>query len=640
MILRAYGSVFKIVGAMLELWPGGKKLSNTAPTSGQSLTYDAITDTWIPVTVDGSVVRTLTGTSGAAVSSDDNLAVPEVFTLTLPLVAASSGQRLIVTCSTGTRLKRLVVAPQAGERINDLATSELAYVEDVRTAVFISDGSRWLSDTAKAFDISRIPGLVADYSADAIDTAGRSITQIRDRVTGARGLLGGTTVSARPTVRDISFELNGKPGINFYATNSQRLDAQAAADFTFLNTGGGSTILGYVVPQGTAADQCILDTFGFAYVNGPGVTVLYDGGNQRFKYYLSRGGSSMASVTDGTVGSVPFGQGATFACRVIPNSTSTALRVNGSNQFNTSWNTPASAGGVWAAATYPMSMGALANGGANYFQGIIGRIALFDRDLSDAECVQAELALERAYRAVAATSTTAPIASQLGSTVTCMYIGDSITEGNTGASVGEKGGFRKYVAAQSLGFTLDAIGPNSYGDFADNQHHGQSGWVIKSNGGTNNTHFHGTQALTQSPGSIDKVLRTYAPQIAVINLGVNNLSASDALIFGSDHVRDLYEMILTIHARVAGIRFVLCTLTPADTGISTRHLRHKAMSIALGPMAAKLRAMGVLVSVADTFNALNANATDVADGLHPSTIGYNKMGAVIAPAIKYAAGYT
>ena len=615
-------------------------MASTTPSAGQSLTYDVVTDTWIPTTVDGTVLRTLTGTSGAATSTDDNLKVPAIYTLTLPLVAGSSGQRIVVSCDGGGPLTRLVVSPQTGERVNDFAVSELVYVKDVRTVVFVCDGVRWLSDTAQAFDIRDIGGFVADYSADAIDTAGRSITHVRDRSTGARGLIGGTTVSARPTMRDVSFELNGKPGINFYATNSQRLDAQSAADFTFLNTGGGSTIIGYVVPQGTAADQAILDTFGFSYANGPGISLLYDGGNQRFKYYLSRGGTSMASAVDGTALSVPFGQGATFAARVFPGTTSTGLRVNGANQFNAAWNTPSSTAGVWTAAAYPMSMGALANGGGNYFQGIVGRVALFERDLSDAECVQVELALERAYRPVAAAVTAAPIASQLGSTVTCMYVGDSITEGNTGADVGQKGGFRKHIAAQTLGFTLDAIGPNSYGDFADNQHHGQSGWCIKSNGGANVSHYPGTQALTQSPGSIDKVLRTYAPQICVVNLGVNNLSVSEALQFANDQARDWAEMVWSIHSRVSGIRFVLCNLTPADTGTSTRHLRHKALSIAIGPAIKWLRAKGVLIAFADTFGALNANATDVADGLHPSTIGYNKMGVVIGLALKYAAGYT
>jgi lysophospholipase L1-like esterase len=290
-------------------------------------------------------------------------------------------------------------------------------------------------------------------------------------------------------------------------------------------------------------------------------------------------------------------------------------------------------------------MGALANGGASHFTGFVARVLVWRRDLSDAERTQVRALLESLYRSVAPAATTAPVASALSGTVRVLPVGDSITEGNTGASVGQKGGWRKRVAETISGITIDFVGTQSYGDFADNQHQSVSGWAIRSNGGANNTHFYGSQSTANTPGSIDKALRTLGagsrPHVVVVNLGVNNLSGiSDAARLANDNPADLLEMLADIHALTnKTARFVLCTITPADTGVSTRHQLYASFRLALGPVVRELRARRITVAVADTFAALTPGATDLSDGLHPTTTGYNKMGDVIAPAIKYAAGH-
>jgi len=575
--------------------------------------------------------RTLAGVSGSSASTDAELAVPEVFTLTLHSAASSAGQRLTITCSGGGRLARLVLVPASGEAINDLSADATAVAIDARSVELVSDGSRWVSASVRGFEFADIPSLMNDWDpsdASCVEIGeSNSVTVLRDKISGL-SLLGPATVSQRPTLRRRAYECNGKPALNFYATNSQRLTAAAVAG-NEMHSGAGSTTVVYVVPQ-SMGTTVVLDEFGTTTANGNGQQIASVNG--AIAYYVSRTGSVATSLSSATYAQ---GRGITAVARLRATNTTGSLRTTFEGTTTTvsaTWSTP-----TYGAPAYPLSLGAYANGGAGHLQGLVARVLRWRRELSDAECAQVEAKLESLYRSTAPTATTAPVASALSGTVTVMYVGDSITEGNTGADVGQKGGFRKRIADTITGITLDAIGPSSYGDFADNQHHGQSGWAIRPNGGSNNTHFPGSQDRANSPGSLDKVLLTYVPQVMVLNIGVNDLSGTDATIFAYDRVGDLVEMCADAWARTS-MRLVLCTITPADTGTSSRHQKHAAFRAALGPAVAELRRRGVPVAVADTWSSITPNATYLSDGLHLTTTGYNAAADAIIPAIKYAAG--
>lgn len=632
-------------GGVLCVALDGSCQATPAGSSGQVLTSLGSTVTWSTLSPVGlgaqpRKARTLTGLSDASAVSDGALAVPAVFTLNLHTASSNAaGQRLTITASGGGRIARLVLVPQSGESINDLAADATAVAVDVARVDLVSDGTRWVSANVRGFDFADIPGLLNDWDpgdASCVEIGeSNTVTMLRDRISGLT-LLAPTTVSQRPKMRRAAYEANAKPAVYFDGAASQRLVANAVAG-NEKHSGAGSTIAMFFVPQASSGSGYVLDEFGGNYANGPGIEYLWSAAGDQF--LVSRSGPTGAVVAAAT----QIAAGVCAITRMRPTVVGIDLQTSspsGTTVVSTTWNTPTS-----NPPAYPLTMGALANGGAGHFTGLIARVLVWRRDLSDAERTQVRALMESLYRSVAPAATTAPIASALGGTALVLPIGDSITEGNTGASVGQKGGWRKRVADTITGITMDFVGTQAYGDFADNQHQSVSGWAIRSNGGTNNTHFPGSQDPANSPGSIDKALRTLSgggtvPNVIVINLTVNNLSGiSDAQRLANDHPADTLEFVADVWART-NARVVLCTGTPADLGTSTRHQLYASHRLALGPVVRALRQRGVPVVVADTFVALNADAIDIPDGQHPSTAGYNKMGDVIKTAIRYAAGLT
>lgn len=631
-------------GGVVYFGLDGLPYSTAGGTSGQVLTSLGLsgaqwsTLTAVSVGAQPRKARLLTGLSDTSAVSDGELSVPSVYTLTLHSAASNAaGQRLTITAATGGRLTRLVLVPASGESINDLSADAVAVAVDVARVDLVSDGTRWVSVQARGFDFADIPGLLNDW--DPGDAAcveigeSNSVAMLRDRVSGLT-LLGPATVSQRPKMRRLAYEANGRPAIYFDGAATQRLVAGAVAG-NEKHSGAGSTVAMFFVPLASSGSGYVLDEFGGNYANGPGIEYLWSSAGDQF--LVSRSGAAGAV----TAAATQLAAGVCAISRMRPATTAIDLETtspSGTAVVSTTWNTP-----TYNAPVYPLTLGALANGGASHFTGLIARVLVWRRDLSDAERAQVRTLLESLYRSTAPAATSAPIASALSGTVRVLPIGDSITEGNTGASVGQKGGWRKRVADTITGITIDFVGTQTYGDFTDNQHQSVSGWAIRSNGSVNNTHFPGSQDAANSPGSIDKALRTLAassatPHVAVINLGVNNLSGiTDAQRLANDNAADTVELAADVWART-GARIVLCTLTPADAGTSTRHQLFASHRRALGPAVRELQRRGVPVVVADTFAALTADATDLSDGLHPTTTGYNKMGDAIIPAIRYAAG--
>lgn len=487
---------------------------------------------------------------------------------------------------------------------------------------------------ATAFDPASIPNLYAWLAGTVEPTVWPDLTG------NARHLNLVSTSKVSRVAR--AWELGGSPAAKFYgAGGGQWADAGAAADFSVLHKVGCTAVM-RVLPRPNSTQTYLLSSFGGSSSNGPGVLWYFTADYSTLNMYLSFGGNISGGSVTGLP--VPQQQPITLVWRVY-GGPRINVRLNGAQAFDVSANVSASN------SPHPLRVGFLSGTtpSGQLLDALISDFVVYDRALSDGEVQQLEAWLAtKAGHAVVPTTKALTERTPLTGTVKVMFVGDSITEGISGAT-SLVGGFRHrvYDLAQGFsGFAVDQIGPYigqlSTPGFPDNQGDGYGGATIKD--GYSSGPGHAAGSSTQVPGgTVDALMgsgHSYHPDVCVVLLGINDITGRGVTeSYSNDNVENLITMLEAIHGYEPLCRFVVCTLTPRYPG-TTASDPQKVFNKALARGVDYLRMRGLAVAVADTFSAITDPATQLADGLHPNDAGYALLGDVIWRAILRVSGYT
>jgi autotransporter-associated beta strand protein len=182
-------------------------------------------------------------------------------------------------------------------------------------------------------------------------------------------------------------------------------------------------------------------------------------------------------------------------------------------------------------------------------------------------------------------------------------LGDSITYGYA-----VPGGYRLplYQLLTNAGFNVDFTGTqtdNGAHDLRDPDHEGHPGWAIR-----------GINAIAP-----DVLASTDDPDVILLLIGVNDYNQNDDIANAHTRLQGLVENLATNrpYAKILVANLLATTLQPQDAEIQT------TFNPFVPTMAADEQALGRQVYFDDLRSALTTN--DLADGLHPNQIGYNKM---------------
>ena len=482
-----------------------------------------------------------------------------------------------------------------------------------------------------AWSPASLSGLASWYRGDSGVTGTTTVDAWADRSSNARDLSG--SGGTRPSLLAACHEANGQPAIHCFSAGTvspQHLNAASASAHAHLHA-AGSTLFITVVPRGSVTGT-ILSSFGTSTAAGRGILCQYEYATSSLLMYWSRSGSFVGGGSTGAV--VPLGQPCTLTARLRNSITEWDLRTAGAQRAHAVWNTPSSGDSA-----DPLRIGDYSRAGSAPFDGDVLELITYDRELTDAECalVEGYLSLRYTPPALDITAAVVPGVSQLTGTVRVLCVGDSITQGLTGATT-RLGGYRHRLDEQrgTLPFTLDLVGTQTYGSMVDNEHDGRSGWVIDNRlaGVVVNGHTAGSSnsgRITDELGSVD-------PHVVVILIGVNTITAgADSAVLSRDALGDLYQLVIDVRALEPSARIVLCPLL-LTTGNALREARRQAFNAGLSSVVRALRAQGVPLAVSNSGSALVAG--DLFDGLHPNDAGYQALGDAILPQIRYAAGHS
>jgi lysophospholipase L1-like esterase len=488
-----------------------------------------------------------------------------------------------------------------------------------------------------AWDPTAAANLRAWYRADSVALSGSSVVSMTDK-TGNGYVIEHDDGHPpnQPGYLAFDFDHNGQPGVRYRSDNQQSLIARTAADWKFLHDFTGCTIFMRVQSLNTTGDtHAFLDNIAGTSANA-GIGWYYNAGTQILTISVTNGLGGVIATA-----SVPLSsyESATIVARYYAGGAfdiykNGALVTSGTESGTISSADPA----------YPIGVGGYGSHAAGA-QGDtkVPELGFYTRPISNAERALLESYLSARYDVVEYGTDTAPSeGTALTGTVEMLCTGNSITQGDTGATAPFKGGFRRRISTLFDGytnFTLTAVGPSNFGGFGGigDAHNGQSGWTIRGNTPGTPTFGHAEGSTPDHAGEIDDVLPTYTPDIHVIMLGTNNIAGtSEADRANNDNGIDWYSFVADCHARHPS-RFVLCAITKNNVNgqiTSATVAFNKAIRAAIN----KLRLAGITIQFVDTYAAIDV--ADLADSLHPNDSGYTKLGDVIAPAIRRAAGYT
>jgi len=236
---------------------------------------------------------------------------------------------------------------------------------------------------------------VAGYKAwyDASDTAtitvsGSAVTQWNDKSANGYNLTQGTSAN-RPSSGTRT--INSLNVIDFDGTNDS-LSASTAANWTFLNNAGGSSIFMVVLSDTTATERFIFSTAQSSSSN-VGIDFIRQA-NGVVKQFVRRGVSGTAAVSANSQGTWTDATGVYYTLLLSPNNGTTLDRaistVNGGaeQKSNSATNAPSASN-----TTQALDVGDYFNGGRTAFNGAIGEIIFYDSVLSgtDADLNEAYL---------------------------------------------------------------------------------------------------------------------------------------------------------------------------------------------------------------------------------------------------------
>ena len=213
-----------------------------------------------------------------------------------------------------------------------------------------------------------------------------------------------------------------------------------------------------------------------------------------------------------------------------------------------------------------------------------------------------------------------------GTACAIMPLGDSITDGTAGSSMG--GGYRVSLFHRALtdGKTITFVGSGTDGPaMVDGvpfppHHEGHSGYVI---GG-------GTGVLSFLPGIASLVVnavQTYAPDIVTLMIGTNDMNDGDDVTNAPARLADLIDSITSINPELL---LVVAQIIPSQT--DTLNTTIQAYNAAIPALVQARATAGKHVVMVDMYDAFAADANyktaDLSDDLHPNDSGYALMAGV------------
>jgi len=243
------------------------------------------------------------------------------------------------------------------------------------------------------------------------------------------------------------------------------------------------------------------------------------------------------------------------------------------------------------------------------FSGSIAQLAVYDRQLDAA--------------------TISGLASSDPRTTKVMPLGDSITDGYN-----VPGGYRikLWSDLQGIGKHVDFVGSQSNGptSLPDKNHEGHPG-----------------QQSTDLIANIDTYMDSYKPRIVLVHICTNDiyfLSSNGSPNVADTAISRLSTLIDMIWAKLptAG-KIYVAQITPR-TDNSTWNDRTKEFNSKVPALVAQKVAAGKDVYVVNMYgdpvtNPNGVMTTNLADGLHPTQAGYDKMGDIWFNAIRNDLGY-
>ncbi|VGO21633.1 Multidomain esterase [Pontiella sulfatireligans] len=206
----------------------------------------------------------------------------------------------------------------------------------------------------------------------------------------------------------------------------------------------------------------------------------------------------------------------------------------------------------------------------------------------------------------------------MASPIRIMPLGDSITRGY-GAGISNESSFRKTLRQLLAddGYGIDFVGSQTSGFFADNQHEGRNGWYAGHDTATNNVLDHIADWMAATPADI-----------VLVHLGTNDILHNDE---DANEVSDIMDVIFVANPDATVVLALIINAQACRPEITTYNSNLNAMAIAR-------IASGDDIIVVDMENGagIDYSSGDMADGLHPSPIGYDKMATNWYPAVVQA----
>ncbi|NUR26080.1 MAG: GDSL family lipase [Catenulispora sp.] len=226
--------------------------------------------------------------------------------------------------------------------------------------------------------------------------------------------------------------------------------------------------------------------------------------------------------------------------------------------------------------------------------------------------VSAATALALALGFVATTGVQTAAAESNGG-VKVMPLGDSITDGITVSGAYRTGLWQRFVAG---GYKVDFVGSLYGGPAAqgDHDHEGHSGWRID-----------------QIDANITGWLGSYQPHTVLLHIGTNDVLQNHDV---ANAPARLSALIDHITASVPGAEVFVAQIIPLANSGQNAQVRTYNAAIP-GIVSSKVSA-GKHVHLVDMYDALTT--ADLADGVHPTAGGYDKMAATWYSALLSVSG--
>ncbi len=214
-----------------------------------------------------------------------------------------------------------------------------------------------------------------------------------------------------------------------------------------------------------------------------------------------------------------------------------------------------------------------------------------------------------------------------------MPLGNSITEGYEVPIPTYRNGYRKplKVKLDNNGLELDFVGSIENGDFIDKQHEGHGGWHAK--------HWYPNYNYDMN-SHLRSFLELNPPDLILLHIGTNDIgeyydSRNDNTI--DTTVADISGLLDTIYTFDPNIKVILAKIINREDKNETTLVNESdtttAFNNALEIMANIRIANGDNLVLVDMENSL-IYPDDLSDGVHPNSVGYNKMSQVWFDAIK------